>query len=70
MGSDALDVSVSVQAALQLRDGELHAQLLGQSPRGFDDGATGCCVSFANGVDVATILESIDMSQGAPLERV
>lgn len=66
VGSDALDVSASLQVSLVKAGNALVAQLVGHTPAG-EEVANTCCVSFSNVVDMATVLDSIDMSQGTPV---
>jgi hypothetical protein len=66
IGSDALDLTASLQLGLYKSEQGLVAQLLGNMPGG-EDGAHACCLSFANDADMTTVLESIDMSQGMPV---
>jgi hypothetical protein len=65
IGSDALDLTASLQVGLYKSEQGLVAQLLGNMPAG-EEGAHACCISFANDADMSTVLESIDMSQGMP----
>lgn len=65
VGSDALDLTASLQLGLTKAESGLVAQLQGHTPAG-DDGAQACCVSFVNDVDMAAVLDSIDISQGTP----
>ena len=65
-GSDGLDLTASLQVGLIKSGDSLIAQLVGHTPAGEDDGHT-CCVSFLNDIDMAAVLDSIDMSQGTPV---
>lgn len=66
-GSDGLDLTASLQVGLIKSGDSLIAQLVGHTPAGEDDGHT-CCVSFLNDIDMAAVLDSIDMSQGTPVD--
>jgi hypothetical protein len=67
VGSDTLDLTATLQASI-LKSGEsLIAQLVGQAPDG-EGGGSQCCVAFVNDVDMATVLDSIDMSQGSVVD--
>ena len=63
VGSESLDVSISLQFASKLLDGNMHASLLGHIPHGAGEGSS-CCITFSNDIDMTTILETIDIGQG------
>ena len=47
VGSESLDVSISLQFASKLLDGNMHASLLGHIPHGAGEGSS-CCITFSN----------------------
>jgi hypothetical protein len=67
VGAQALNMSSTLQLGLSQTDSCLLLQLVGTAPEAAE--GPSCCISLTNDVDMSTVLESIDMSQGAPVER-
>jgi len=67
LGSKALDMSSTLQVGLAQTDACLLLQLVGTAPAN-SQGQT-CCVSLTNEMDMSTVLDSIDLSQGAPVDH-
>eukprot|EP00892_Ulva_mutabilis_P006932 jgi/Ulvmu1/4610/UM002_0339.1 len=67
VGSKALDMSTTLQLGLAQTDACLLLQLVGTAPA--TDAGQSCCVSLTNEMDMTTVLDSIDLSQGAPVDH-
>lgn len=67
VGSQALDMSTTLQAGLAQTEACLLLQLVGAAPATHQ--GRSCCVSLTNEMDMSTVLDSIDLSQGAPVDH-
>lgn len=67
IGSQALDMTSTLQVGLAHTEGCLLLQLVGTAPANHQ--GQSCCVSLTNEMDMTTVLDSIDLSQGAPVDH-